>query len=127
MSTIQDSLKLRLQRDNVVDDLTVIVVEGNIQTRLPILIQPTQIECNHSQQVQVASRTEPMGKIRHKITLTELKIPAAVFEQCLEHLVRPLVADTVSNIVKPFATYLNHIGKSRLQLERQASYQIILH
>jgi len=51
MSTIQGSLELRLQRDNVVDDLTVIVVEGNIQTRLPILIQITQIEFNHSQQV----------------------------------------------------------------------------
>lgn len=80
MSTIQGPLKLRLQQDDVVDDLTVIVVEGNIQTRLPILILLAQIEFNHSQQVQVASRTEPMGKIRHKVTLVELKIPAAVFE-----------------------------------------------
>jgi hypothetical protein len=75
--------------------------------------------------MQVASRTQPMSKIWDKVTLIEKEV--FVFEQSLEHLVGPLVANTVSDVAEPLATDLDHIWKSRLQLYGQTSYQIILH
>jgi hypothetical protein len=44
MSTIQGSLKLRLKLDDIVDDMTVIMIQSNIQARLPILILLAQID-----------------------------------------------------------------------------------